>query len=81
MGVRPAGKRAFFLDISEHSAGIILDMAGVKVKWEWTCVHFQYDSASGTDVSLFRDNYVSFPGGKESFQRSRSAVEIVEIFS
>lgn len=74
MGMRPAGKWAFFLDIPEHFTRLVFDMTGMKVEREGACVHFQFYMAPGTYFSLIEDNSVSFPGREEAFQSSRSAV-------
>jgi hypothetical protein len=74
MGVRPAGKWAFFLDIPKHFTRIVFDMTGVKVEGEGPCVHFQFYPAPRADISLLGDNTVSLPGWEETFQGSRSAV-------
>ena len=74
MSVRPAGKGAFFLDITKHLARIVFDMAGVKVKREGPRVHLQFDPTPGIYTPLAGDDTASLPGWEETFQCPRSAV-------
>lgn len=63
VGVGPAGKRAFILNVPKHLTWLVFNMAGMPLKGDRTSMHFHGHLPTWSDPSLSMDYAGIFPGG------------------